>query len=542
MISYEVITFSSTTAMTGLDLATLSSAEGKLAFAAATAKSMTSVRTRDVNIMSVIETSGPPEDRKLGRTHKFITEYIVTDCAVIWNVSVALTRLGTTNGSIAYTSMTSELSTSMSSGEFVAIMKSQTTMFSNLTSGSITIDGYAVVTAFKVTQAPTSAPTVTAVVPSVYQMEISQYTRTTLTLSVTLIKTRVVERDVTNGYLFCVAMVNGSAPSSIGSIKALSLSDDPSMRGILKDYPIGSAFPLSSSVTFEGLVALQAYAIYCYVETSLGTGSLLSEVLRTRIVQTTACCKTLTFTNSPVFIFGDVRKYIASGLKSTYIFEYSLSSAPLKSLQVTPVFSLNGLVSTDVVATPSNSNFTSKSQLTGQFFLSASSEISGSYSISLTASGSSTAQYTNGVSTLVQILSTFSPIPAPMITSCRFSDSGQAVVITFDSLTDQAGIIAASWSCSLLFTFTGASGTTCSWVSTNAVSVSFGVVTNITSDTLYLSIGESVKLKKGLLKAFCLGTVSFCASNPVASAMSVITLAPLKPSIPTGSYISHTKT
>jgi hypothetical protein len=408
----------------------------------------------------------------------------------------------------------------------VTTMKSQSTIFSNISSASVAANTYTVVTAITPTAAPTSAPTVTAIVPSVSQMSISTFTRTSLTLSVNLIKTRVVEGDISSGYLFCVAMVNGSAPSSIGSIKVLS-------KNVVIVFPVGSTFPLTSSITFTGLLSLQAYAVYCYVETSLGTGNSLSEVLKTRVVQTTACCKVLTFTNSPVFIFGDVSKYTASSLKSTYIFTYSLSSAPFKSLKVTPVFSLNGVLSSAVVATPSSFDFTSTSQLTGQFFLSASSEISGSYTLSLTVSGSSKALYTSGVSTVVQILSKSSAVPAPLIISSQFSDSGQAVVITFDSLTDQAGIITASWPCSLLFTFSSASMTTCSWVNTSAVSASFGVLTSAASKIVYLSIGDSVKLNGGLLKAFCLGTVDVCSSNPVASEMSVITLAPLHASTPT---------
>jgi hypothetical protein len=552
--SYQVVSFSATTTVSGLEITTLSSAAGKLGFLTAIAKSMTGVRYIDVNIVSMaqgsrrelktvdnrvnmnsIDSFSEREEEKMEMFgHDLIMpRRLATACTVTWNVSVALTRLGTTSGSTAYSSMTSQLSTAMNSGTFVTTIKSQSTIFSNVSSASVAANAYTVVTAITPTAAPTSTPTVTAIVPSVSQMSISTFTRTSLTLSVTLIKTRVVEGDISSGYLYCVAMANGSAPSSIGSIKALSLDSAVLSKKAVKDFPVGSTFPLTSSITFTGLISLQAYAVYCYVETSLGTGNPLSEVLKTKIVQTTACCKVLIFINSPVFIFGDVSKYTASSLKSTYIFTYSLSSAPLKSLQVTPVFSLNGVVSTAIVATPSSFDFTSKSQLTGQFFLSASSEISGSYTLSLTASGSSKAQYAIGVSTVVQILSTSSPVPAPLIISSRFSDSGQAVVITFDSLTDQAGIITASWPCSLLFTFSSASMTTCSWVNTSAVSASFGVLTNVASKIAYLSIGDSVKLNGGLLKSFCLGTVDVCSSNPVASDMSVITLAPLQASTPT---------
>jgi hypothetical protein len=543
--------------MSGLEVKSLSSVAGKKAFLTAIAKSMTGVRYRDVNFVSATgisrrelesidnrvdkNSSNTFHEREEGEMVKdFIVHRNLATASVTWNVSVALIRMGTTSGSNAYTSMTSQLSTAMTSGTFVATMKSQSTTFSDISSPSVTANPYTEFTEITPTTAPTSAPTVTAIIPSVSQMIISSFTRTSLTLSVTLIKTRIVKGDVSSGFLYCVATTNGSAPSSIGSVKA-PVSDVASWKNFVTTFPIGSTFPLTSSVTFTGLVALQAYAMYCYVETSLGTGNLLSEVLGTKTVQTTACCKTITFTNSPTFIFGDVKKYTVSSTKTTYIFTYSLSSAPLKSLQVAPVFRLNGVVSTAIVATPSASNFSSISQLsllTGQFFLSASSEISGTYTISLTASGPSKAQYTSSVSASVKILSTFSPVPAPMITSSQFSDSGQVVVINFNSLTNEAGIISDSWSCSLLFTFTSASLTTCSWVNTSAVSASFGVVTSVASNIVYLATGDSVTLKGGLLKAFCSGSITACASNPVASAMSVITQAPLNPATPTGFYFS----
>jgi hypothetical protein len=543
-----VVTFKATTTMSGFEMKSMTSEAGKVAFKTCCAKTMTGVRYRDVNIISITGTSrrelksldnrvdlnsSSSSSKGEGNDLKRLESRRLAIASINWNVSVALTRLGTTSGSSAYESMTSELSTAMANGTFEAAMKSQSTLFSNINSASVALDNdYKVVTEITPTAAPTSAPTVTAIIPSVSQMIISNLTRTSLTLSVTLIKTRIVEGDISSGFLFCVAILNGSTPSSIGSVKA-PVSDLASTKNMVQTFPIGSIFPLTSSVTFTELVALQTYAMYCYVETSLGTGSLFSEVLETRTVTTTGCCKTLTFINSPVFIFGNVEKYTVKSTKSTYIFTYLLSSAPLKSLQVVPVFKLNGVISTAITATPSFSTFTSKSQLTGQFFLKAGSKISGSYTISLTASGPSKVQYT-GASTSVQILSSFSKVPAPIITSSQFSDSGQAVVITFDSLTDQAGIIATSWSCDLLFTFTSASKTTCSWVNTSAVSASFGVVTSVANNIVYLSTGGSVTLNNGLLKAFCTGTVSACATNPVASIMSVITLAPHNPSTPTG--------
>jgi hypothetical protein len=331
--------------------------------------------------------------------------------------------------------MTSELTTAMTSGSFLTTVKSQPTL-AVVTSASTVVDVYTVMTVITPTPAPTASPTITAVIPSVSQLSLSAYTKTTLTLSATLIKKRIVSGDVSGGYLYCIAMSSGSAPSSIGSVKSAITS---SSTGTLKTFPIGSIFPLTLTVSFSGLLALKAYSVYCYVETLVGTGSALYEVLGTKTVVTTACCKTLSFTNSPAFVYGDVSKYTTSS-STLYIYTYSLSAAPSIDLQVTPAFQLDGVVTTAITAIPSTFTMTQTSQLTGQFFLSATSAlVGGTCTMTMVISGSSAAQYDSGVTAVVQILSSQSAVPAPVMLTSRFSDSGQAVLITFDSTTDMAG-------------------------------------------------------------------------------------------------------
>jgi hypothetical protein len=550
-----VITFSATTTLSGLEIKVFSSAAGKLGFRTASAKSMTGVRYIDVNIVSMTQTSrrglnsidsrvdinsgDSLSERDGGRMKKFehesgVPRRLATNCAITWNVSVELTRLGTTSGSTAYTSMTSQLYTAMTSGTFATLMKSPSTAFSNISSASVVTNAYTVMTVITPTAAPSSAPTVSAVVPIVSQMIVSNVTKTSLSLSITLIKTKIVTGDISGGFLYCVSKPEGIVPSSIGGMKSFKFSSSTT-KGASIAFSIGSMFPLTLSLTFTGLSALQVTAMYCYVETSIGTGSSLAEVLQTKVVATTACCKILSYVNAPIFVFGDLRKYSSKSVTSTYVFTYSLSTAPSESVQVSPVLELNGVVVTTILAIPDVATFTKSSLLNGQFILSSSSTVSGSYNVSLTVTGTSAAQYTSGVSTLVQILSSSSPVPAPFMRSSRFSDSGQAVVVTFDSLTDQAGITTVSWPCSSLFIFTSASLTTCSWVNTSAVRVSFGV-TSVESDIVYLSVGNSMVLIGGLLKAFCSGTATTCALNPFAASASVTTETALNPSGPTGEF------
>ena len=351
-----------------------------------------------------------------------------------------------------------------------------------------------------------------------------------MTLAVTLAKSQIIVGDIAGGILYCIALSNGSVPSSIGSIKSAT-SDGSSSIGASTTMPSSSSFPLKLTVLFTGMNSIQTYAIFCYVETSGGIGNPLSAVLLTKKVMTTACCKSLTFSNSPSYVYGDLSKYTSSS-SSLYVFTYYLSAAPTSSVKVMPLMYFGGILDTSVVATPSTTVFTSTSLLTGQFFLSASSGISGAYTIVLTVSGSNSAQYSN-TSDPVQILSSKSLVPAPVMTSSQFSNSGQAVIITFDTPSDSAGIATTTWACSSLFVFINAESTTCKWVDAATVSVAFGVVTSASNNVAYLTTGNNVTLIGGKLRSFCTGTVATCALNTAANAMTVITLAPQNPSSPT---------
>jgi hypothetical protein len=149
---------------------------------------------------------------------------------------------------------------------------------------------------------------------------------------------------------------------------------------------------------------------------------------------TTTCCKTLNFDNNPAYVYGDLSRYTPSTAESTYLFSISLSSAPTGSLQVIPIIN-----STDVVCNPLSFTFTSTSSLTGQFFLSAKSSIKGVYTVTLTTKGVDKGQYDSGTVVDVILLSSSSPSPPPMMMFSRFSDSGENVVISFSSATNQAG-------------------------------------------------------------------------------------------------------
>ena len=359
--------------------------------------------------------------------------------------------------------------------------------------------------------------------PIVSYIEVIETSRSSVTVSVTLIKPDVITGDLTGGTLFCVGGYNRTLPTSIGGIKSAATDGSLSV-GASVVIPTSSSFPMTLSVKFTGLESLQYYKIFCYAESSIGTGTSLNAVLQVSASVTTLCCKALDFSNIPVFVYGDLNKYTGSST-SSYVFKYDLSAAPSKYVRVVPVLYLDGVPSTAIMVSPSSSTFFTTSPLTGQFILSASPLISGTYTIGFVFTGLSKSQYSN-MNITVQILSSLSSLPAPVMISSQFSDSGQLVVITFDTPTDSANIASATWPCSALFAFTGAPSATCTWSTSSTVNVIFEAVTDIAGSDAGVAVGSSVTLLGGHLRSYCVGGGSSCTSNPTASRMMVLTLKP----------------
>ena len=337
--------------------------------------------------------------------------------------------------------------------------------------------------------------------------------------------------------LYCIALANGSVPSSIGAVKAARTDGFPS-RGIAAAVPLERIYPLSVNMTISNLNATQKYAIFCYAETAVGTGNDLRAVIRTGISATTLCCRMVSFTNAPSYVYADVKRYNSSS-NVLYIFTYELPVAPTNSLQVAPVITLGGVISTDIIAVPPSSTFSSSSQLTGQFYLSARpSTADVSVKLSLSFGGPDLGFYA-GESTGVRVLSSPSLTPDPIMKSCQFSDNAEAAFIYFDSSTDEAGIKNSTWSCALLFEFTGSSKSTCTWLTASTVRISFPTATATATATGtvgsndFMVAGASVTLIKNKLRAFCTLTAAAaqCVLNPTASG-SVLAVAPRSPIAP----------
>jgi hypothetical protein len=287
------------------------------------------------------------------------------------------------------------------------------------------------------------------------------------------------------GAVYCIAMSKGDVPISVAALKS---------GGTVKQFQtLGN---VTITVMIPSLSALKAYQIFCYAQTSGGLGNSYAEVLSTIQVFTTSCCHEIAFTNAPTSVYGDVALYSSSSSVS-YMFSYSLSSAPSQgTIVVTPAFSYtDGTIISDILAIPSSSSFlpsSSASKLVGQFILSAKVTLSNTVLISLVVTGQDSNNYSVAF-TSVGILSANESLPAPNLLSCVFDSSGGYFVATFDSSTDQASIVASSWSCDQLLTFVNADTTLCSWTSLSSIKGTFDAL------SASLKPGDTLRVKSGLL-------------------------------------------
>ena len=537
--NYRIILFSGQLYLHGIKSTVFNSTIARTDLRSGIAKSMSGVRLRDVTFVKAIPTveAAPVTLSRLrymsaksddlqgvldgARAALNFRSLAVDLSTVTYSVSVPLTAPYVNDASGLYTELTSQINNGINSGSMLASFQLSSTLRTT-TYTSTEVGPYTVLVVVPPTVTPTMAPSMIVVIPTVSDIYVQNTTRTTATIDVTLIKDTSIIGDNGDGMLYCSALANGTAPTSTGSFKSFLV--DQSFHESIAILP-DSIFPLTQRLVFTGLNALKSYSIYCYVETSIGSGNSLAAVLATKVIATTACCKMISIIDSPAFVYGDIKKYRPSDT-SLYTFNYILSDVPSTSVKVTPTVYVNGMVSTQVIATQSNT----ASVLGGQFILTAPSTFTGICDVTFLISGRSALEYTSETYT-VEILSSISKIPAPDMESCRFTDSGQYITIRFNSPTDNGGFVASEWPCSSFFSFINADKSTCSWIDSEAVSVSFGVV-GVNSNPQYLVPGDIVTLLPNRIRAFCTKSRSLCSANPTANMDSLVVEQPSNPTSP----------
>jgi REJ domain len=588
--TYIEISFNVNISITGVNVTLLREAAYKIAFRRAIESSITGVRKRDVHAgtMRCMRTSltakvnlfdrgsyanvtiraFEPVTVDEGARSRSLEELAVTTqgvdylstCTIVCNVTIELPRIGFTNVTSAYKSIIAHLDAARRSGSFTAVLVKYDPSLGDMTVTNAIVIPAAATTRSSVSKAPTAPPSIVTIVPTVVEIVVTDVDRVSVSIAATLNKEKFAVGDFAIGTLYCTILQNGTEPKTAGSVKAAAVIK--SSKGASAAIAAGSSFPQTLKMTFNSLMASESYAVFCYAETSGGRGSSLSSVLKTKKIVTTECCKMISFTNTPAFVYLDLSKYIGAS-SSLYVFTYSLPVQPSSELRVFPVLSLDGAVSTDVLVTPSATTFSPSLPLEGKFFLSSRKDIAGNYTLSLKIDVNSTLVAKIGgqkfaltpyvdtapagnplfVSTpvFVQLLSLQSPVPAPILTSVQFTDGGEAVFMLFNSPTDEAGIKTADWRCSSIFEFKNASQTICEWVNATAVRGTFGGASTKEIHDALLRVGDSVTLIPSILRAFCSASATKCSDNPYSVTTTKRVLAPSTPTTPTAIIIAPRK-
>jgi hypothetical protein len=130
----------------------------------------------------------------------------------------------------------------------------------------------------------------------------------------------------------------------------------------------------------------------------------------------------------------------------------------------------------------------------------------GNYTLSVSLSGSDASKYvvTFPEGDLFQVTEASIAPKLPFATSATFTSDGLAVIVKFDSPTDQAALV-NQFRCSLLFSFMSASDATCQWVSPMSLQMTLG-------GKYRMRVGSNITLLGGTLRAECFLTRSQCLS------------------------------
>jgi len=358
----------------------------------------------------------------------------------------------------------------------------------------------------------TAAPTLDPAAPIFAAIPTSS-TRTTITFN--------TQFDPANfgGTVYCAAFAVGASVTKNDIIIA---------NGASTSYLAGAT---SASVTVRELAGITPYDTYCVAFTVDAVQSLFSDTEATLQQVSTLCCRLVSYTNAPTYVYGSLTQYPAGTQTSLYVFSYELSTAPDVELVVSPMLiDLQGNVESSSVlqVIPASTTYTNAStDLTGSFVVSGSELHNNTYNFVLALSGSSSDQFDN-TTTFVDVINSATQKPTPALDYAIFDDSAASFRIRFTTDTDQAGITEVSWPCSDLFNYVGVEATTCVWLSSLEVKATFLATTTVT----LVSVTEPIILLDGLIEAYCAPTDTNCEFNEKAAQQNTPLLPPLDPIIP----------
>ena len=325
------------------------------------------------------------------------------------------------------------------------------------------------------------------------------------------------------GALYCAAFVQSTVITSDDQVRT---AEDMAYF-IFNSTDVGSTYIIVLEVS--NLIPVTEYSVYCSAQdgqSDVQDGSSLSDILATRVDVTTTCCRLVSIYYYPKSVIST--KNLNENMRTTstlqtvsptsaylnaFVFQFHVDSAPTENrvLTVRPRFyyynasthsNSSGVV--DITASPKAFNFTSStldSELYGSFVVNGA--VSGLYYVELVLEGSAGDRYEAEMGSFTLSLVYADP-PLPTLSSVKFSRSGRALVI-FDNPTDYgvsiyADMAQAQFPCALLLSFDGSEDSSCVWVNSSSLMITFKI-----DGGSALEPGGLVVVKGGVLRSyFCL--------------------------------------
>ena len=301
--------------------------------------------------------------------------------------------------------------------------------------------------------------------------------------------------------------------------------------------------PLEVNITISELIAASEYAVYCHVEDSLGNQASFDDLVSTRSIVYTPCCRNIKYTK--------ISKYLtASANLETVRFSFKFPSSPEQGLELTVkpyiTHDSNGFSPLINVLPPSFTITRNNKKLGKVRSFALSSPLSvpdGQYWLHLNVSekgdnSSFTNRYEGPAAIAVEVIGGSSPLPPPSLLSGIFSTSGNSVSVCFDGATDfgvneLGSSVNVEWVCNRIFSFNGDDVTSCTWISDTCAQLIFcgaGLCSKFgdRNSLMLLEPDDPIILKENVIKSACRpGTT--CSLNLFADRATIIAEPPAFP-------------
>lgn len=326
----------------------------------------------------------------------------------------------------------------------------------------------------------------------------------------------------------CVAIPSSGRLYSVDQVYFLGITATATPNSTSTNATIASNSTYSTfsgaTIELKGLEALSTYFVYCGTQSRDGSYMSLNEVLRSKTVGSTACCKSIVFS-----CCGGV----AQKQDGSVAFEFgtlSVTAPPSVSLSVAIDVSDGGnsyLYPSRIIEFDNDASGTS---LMSSLSLSDNAPHR-SYIVNATLFGPSATEfvlYYEG-SMILSVLAPTSQPPVPAVVSTAFSNDGSYIHIVFDSATDLGNKPWGEFACSDLIVLSALEPLNCRWVNT------FNLSIDLSGFELF-EVGDSLNIAENKIRAKC--TTQSCTSWTTVPSLPLIITAPLKVELPVVSVMA----